>query len=434
MKKLRTFVLAVAALFALAHPSFAQWQVPDHSVPIGRGSGYIGFKNLPPGPLGYIITSNGPGSDPSYQPNANVGTVTSITLQGGVNGSPNPITGAGTITADANYFGFATSNCTLSASVGSNTLTVALKTNAGVDPTAAQPCNINYRNTPTSAGGTTAVSQTSALSISTFAAGASLGSSNGSPFRLWVVVFNNAGTNVLALINCSTATSVLPLNESATASSTAMSAAATAAGTFYTPNGTTVAAKAFRILGYVEYGSGLATAGTYVSLPTTLQVFGPGIKKPGDVVQMVSATSGTAAATASSYVPSATLPTTAAGALAVSAPAFTGTSTANLVRLRGVATGSGTSTNNIITGYLASGTTVLAAGAGSSGAGNTLVSVPLFYSTLVPSSGGNPTATTYSLYVAASVGTVSSNAINGLTAALWTGIAASNIMVEEIMG
>lgn len=299
MMKLRTLVLAAVASLALAQPSFAQWQVPDHSVPIGRGGGAIGFKNLPPGPLGYIITSNGPGADPTYQPNANVGTLTSITLQGGVNGSPNPITGSGTITADANYSGFALSNCTLSASVGSNTLTVALKTNAGADPTAAQPCNINYRNPTASAGSTSAVSQTSALSINTFAAGATLGSSNSTPFRFWVVVFNNSGTNVLGLINCSTSTAIFPLNEGAVATSVAMTAGATSAGVFYTPNGTTVSAKAYRILGYLEYSGGLTTAGTYVSLPTMLQVFGPGIKKPGETVQLVT-TSSTSASTVTS--------------------------------------------------------------------------------------------------------------------------------------
>jgi hypothetical protein len=59
---------------------------------------------------------------------------------------------------------------------------------------------------------------------------------------------------------------------------------------FYTPNGTTVSSKGVPDHWILEYLSGLATAGTYGSAPTKQQLFGPGIKKPGDVVQTVVAT------------------------------------------------------------------------------------------------------------------------------------------------
>lgn len=198
-------------------------------------------------------------------------------------------------------------NCTLAASVGSNLLTVALKDNAGNDPSATSPCNINYRNVTATTGSTTLVQQIAALSISTFATGATLGSSNNTPFRFWVVVFNNAGTNVLALINCSNATTIFPLNEATLASSTAISGAATSAGVFYTPNGTAVTSKAFRILGYIEYNAGLATAGTYGTGPTAIQVFGPGIKKPGDVIQSVYGSSAANSAFSLSITPTSTI-------------------------------------------------------------------------------------------------------------------------------
>ena len=48
--------------------------------------------------------------------------------------------------------------------------------------------------------------RTSALTISTFAMGASLGSTNSVPLRFWMVAFDNASTVVLGLINCSTPT------------------------------------------------------------------------------------------------------------------------------------------------------------------------------------------------------------------------------------
>jgi hypothetical protein len=55
--------------------------------------------------------------------------------------------------------------------------------------------------------------RTSAPTISTFAMGASLGSTNSVPFRFWIVAFDNASTVVLRLIDCSVPTQVLPLDE-----------------------------------------------------------------------------------------------------------------------------------------------------------------------------------------------------------------------------
>lgn len=428
MIKLRTLVFAAVASFTLAQPSLAQWQVPDHSVPIGRGGGAIGFKNVAPGTSGYVWTSNGPGADPSYQTLPPFGTVTSITLQGGVSGTPSPITGAGTVTADANYSGFATSNCTLSASVGSNTLTVALKTNAGADPTAAQPCNINYRNSTISNGSTSAVSQTSALSVNTFAVGASLGSSNNVPFRLWVVVFNNAGTNVLALVNCSTATSVAPLNEGGVATSVAFTAGATSAGVFYTPNGTTVSAKAFRILGYVEYGSGLATAGSYVSLPTAIQVFGPGIKKPGDIVQDVYVQNSTVATTGNTYTLSATLPTPSGGIL-IASQSITPTATMNPIRVQaqGVGATSASSSNTVFIYDATNSVTKSVVGTGATGGGGILFTLKAEFQTVNISS-----PTTYAAYFTSNTGTTTLNGVGG--AQYFTGAANSFIRIQEIMG
>jgi len=181
-------------------------------------------------------------------------------------------------------------NLQLNASVATNILTIAVKdASTGNDPTAALPVVIPFRDVTIANGDPVYVSVTAALSINTNAVGATLGTANGVPFRLWVGVFNNGGTPVLGLYQSVTGgaspTAMQSWNEAVLASSTAISGAATAAATWYTPNGTTVTSKALRILGYVDYASGLATAGTYASAPTTIQLFGPGIKRPGDVVQ-----------------------------------------------------------------------------------------------------------------------------------------------------
>lgn len=189
-------------------------------------------------------------------------------------------------------------NLQLNASVGSSLLTVAVKTNSGNDPTPGDPVLIPFRDATIANGDPVWLSITSALSINTNATGATLGSSNNVPFRFWIVAFNNAGTVVLGLINCSNSTTIFPLVESNVQSTTGISAAATSAGVFYTPNGTTLSSCAFRIIGWLEYSSGLTTAGTYASVPTKLQLFGPGQRLPGQCVQVASSTSSSTAQSA----------------------------------------------------------------------------------------------------------------------------------------
>jgi hypothetical protein len=76
--------------------------------------------------------------------------------------------------------------------------------------------------------------RTRALTISTFATGASLGSTNSVPFRFWILAFDNASTVVLGLINCSAPTQIFPLDETGIQRSVAMTAGATSTGVFYT--------------------------------------------------------------------------------------------------------------------------------------------------------------------------------------------------------
>ena len=179
-------------------------------------------------------------------------------------------------------------NLQLNASVGSNLLTVAVKNNAGTDPSPTNPVLIPFRFTTlngASGGSVIWVPITAALSMNTNATGASLGCTNAVPCRLWIEAFYNAGTPVLALFNASQATAIFPLDPSTLQSTTGVSAAATSTGTFYTPNGTSLSSQPFTILGYVETTE--ATAGTYNVAPTKIQLFGPGIRKPGETVQLI---------------------------------------------------------------------------------------------------------------------------------------------------
>ena len=179
-------------------------------------------------------------------------------------------------------------NLAFTASVSGNILTVtALAASSNTTPTSAVPIIFQFRDSTLTAGDPVIVNATAALSISTFTTGVTFGAPNATPFRLWIAGFNNSGTVVLSLINCSSTTGVGLPSEAALQSGIGITSSATATATFYTPNGVTVTSKAWRLLGYVEYGTGLVTAGTYNNAPSTVQLFGPGVKKPGDPVQTV---------------------------------------------------------------------------------------------------------------------------------------------------
>lgn len=88
MNLLRIFVFIVAALTASA-PAVAQWQTPNHSVPIGRGAGVTGFGNVAPGSAGLPFVSQGAASDPIFQtlPNGGLAAGAANTVKGTVNGT-----------------------------------------------------------------------------------------------------------------------------------------------------------------------------------------------------------------------------------------------------------------------------------------------------------------------------------------------------------
>lgn len=65
--KMFRILATLAALFAITPPAAAQWQTPNHSVPIGRGIGNTGFGKAAPGTAGLPFVSNGASSDPSFQ-------------------------------------------------------------------------------------------------------------------------------------------------------------------------------------------------------------------------------------------------------------------------------------------------------------------------------------------------------------------------------
>jgi hypothetical protein len=166
----------------------------------------------------------------------------------------------------ASTLGVAMVNGTLTASVGSSALTIAIKTKAGADPSATDPVSVYFRNVTEATGDYTVITLTAATSL-VISSGSTMGTASGTASRLWIVGFNDGGTFRLGAINTATSAEI---GDDVLSSSTAEggAGAADSAGVIYT--GTAVTSKAMRVLGYVE--STQATAGTWATAPSKIQL------------------------------------------------------------------------------------------------------------------------------------------------------------------
>jgi hypothetical protein len=251
-----------------------------------NGTNWVGFAGNTSGTL--VLSENASGV-PSWVAQSGGGTVTSITAGWGLSSSPNPITTSGTnqiSTSQPPYSFDAPVNLGLSASAASSALTITMTGANGSAPSSTNPVCIPFRST-TLATGTPNWSCITATQSITIPSGATLGTSSGVAFRVWLFEEYNAGSPELVVAVCSGGTTIYPCTswESTTKTTTTISASATSAGVPYATTG--VSSDALRIIGYCDYSSGLTTAGTWASACTTLQLFGPGIKRPGEVIQTV---------------------------------------------------------------------------------------------------------------------------------------------------
>ena len=341
MKTLRSAIAAV--LLFVAAPAFAQWQTPNHSVPVGRGGGIQGFGNALPGVAGQPLVSTGSTSDPAFGTIANSGFAAGAanTVKGSLNGTSvadlpvppcTPVSQAIQYTSGTGWScgniltltGYDMPiNMGLSASAVGGALTLNVTTASGAAPTTSAPVLVPFRSTTSTLGTVTWGTISSALSI-TIPSGASLGTTNGVPFRIWEFIDHNGGTPAIGVATCSSPTTIFACAswESTLKTSITINGSATAAGTLYATAGVNL--DAVRIVGYCDFSSGLTTAGTWASSCTTLQPMGPGVKKPGDVVQGPIYVTNSQATTSSGATPTATHLTAS----------ISPTSTPNLVRVQ----------------------------------------------------------------------------------------------------
>lgn len=198
------------------------------------------------------------------------------------------------------------SNISISATVAANALTIASKGADGNDPSASNPVVIPFRSATVTDGKPVVRSVVAANSL-VISSGSTLGTPTGStPFKIWIVAFDDAGTVRLGAILCTTLSSgtltQYPLQSFGIASSTAEggAGAADSAQTFYT--GTAVTSKAYTVLAELSFESGQVTAGTWALAPN-VDLFGPGRRLPGERVQRVIGAVSTSGVTASGQIP-----------------------------------------------------------------------------------------------------------------------------------
>lgn len=352
--------------------------------------------------------------DGAWETPAGGGTVTSVV------GNGVTITTTGTVPPP-----FGLVNHSLAVSAAASALTISLKDAAGSDPSASSPVNGYFRNATAATGSLTQLTVTGALSL-TISSGSTLGVTSSTAFRLWVVLFNDGGTARLGVINCSTASTtgatIYPLQQGNLASSTAEggAGAADSAGVIYT--GTAVTSKAFLIVGYLEWSSSGLTAGTWTTTNLLyVQSFGPGIYKPGDVIQRNLASSVVETSTTSS-----TYQTTNAAA------GITLTSAANLVRasMGGLARNSNSTNTTTICSIFRDATQIGTSQQLFSGSG----AANIYLSDEWIDKPNSTSTLTYAVKVASQDNTTSVSFTRVGTTAAGTPAAWSRMLVEEIQG
>jgi len=162
--------------------------------------------------------------------------------------------------------GFSIINGTITASVSSNALTIAIKNKAGSDPSSSDPVLAVFRNSTLNNGSYVVRAVTVATSV-VVSSGSTLGTANGVASELDVIAIDNAGTVELAVIN-NVGNSVL--DQSGVISTTAEGGAG-GADTIGTAYSTTARSNvAYRLIGKIT--SAQATAGTWATSPSNVSI------------------------------------------------------------------------------------------------------------------------------------------------------------------
>lgn len=299
-------------------------------------------------------------------------------------------------------------NLSFTASVSSNALTVAIKGTDGNDPSSSNPVAVPFRSATAASGDMDVISISAATSL-VISSGSTLGTTNSTAFKIWLVGFNDGGTFRLGAINCYSSGAIYPLSQFGIASSTAEGGAggADSAKVFYT--GSAVSSKSYTVLGYLTYESGLATAGTWASAPTRVQIFTPQTTLPGHFVQVAYTSSGAVNTTATGLPYDDTIPQNTEGKQ-IFTLTMTPSSAAHVLNVKAQGVMAGDTDGRVALAlFRDSGANAVAVGGHDCGAVNIHAQVDLYYSVL----SGTSSSTTFNVRYGAPSGTVTFNGEGG---------------------
>jgi hypothetical protein len=173
----------------------------------------------------------------------------------------------------------------------SNAATFSIQTSSGATPSAANPVGVIFSD-----GSVLWI--TAALSI-TIPAGSTLSTGSAWPFRLWFAIINSSGTPVLCVRFCyGVGGAISGFGGHPIITCTAIGATTVSATNY----GNIAGSGRYRIIGYANYNSGLATAGNWAVSPDLIFLQSAGDPVPGDVVNELCLTSGQQSTTSSSYI------------------------------------------------------------------------------------------------------------------------------------
>lgn len=243
---------------------------------------------------------------------------------------------AGAVTAQtlsAAALGMSMINGTLVTSVAGSALTIAIKTLAGADPSAADPVWVLVRNTTPGACDYTAMQIAAATSI-VVSSGSSLGVvANATAFKIWVVGFNDGGVIRLGVMNCLNGSDVYPLSAWGIGSAAAEGGAGGADNAHVFYSALVIFSKPYATLGYLAWETGLAATSIWSATPSRAQLLSIGVALPGTVVQEALGTFGSVATGTTSIPLDDTVPQNTEGDQYV-VKSITPTSASSLLRVR----------------------------------------------------------------------------------------------------
>lgn len=315
-------------------------------------------------------------------------------------------------------------NGRITVTMSANAVTIALKGNDGNDPSATNPVVVSFRSSTATSAAYVTRTITSALSTA-ISTGSTGGTVSGTAARIYVGLLDNAGTPELYWWNPVSSSSLYapPENELISTTAEGGAGAADSAQTLY--SSTARSSVAHRVVGYFEATE--ATAGTWATAASKIQLMGPGVKRTGDLIQQAYSETG-AVATGSTQTPNDdTIPQITEG-VEYQTQAITPTNTINLLRIAHAGLYASTANGTLI---LALHQDATASGLAARAAQIVTTGQPVLAMVSHIMAAGTVASTTFRIRAGlTTVGTITFNGAGGTR--LYGGVASSVLKIEEI--